>query len=328
MVDLEVEVKSARLNWNNRCWRLQFAGIKHGKFDSLVLGILLPWSVQLYDCLDPEALVTCSVGLRNDVVGRSLVFHAEKGMEDPKVAWKQVLLPKLLTIASLKDEWDVTSNVFESISAGPTRAESAYTDPRDQFRHMTPALRGEHFGRLSRLHDRSLVPLVYTSAALPGMTRTGWGKRGAGNSEYDYTRTCTTSCRQYRVEVKSARMSWNRGRSQWIVRFQNVKPAFFDDLVLVVHLPWCVQIWEASKSCIQSRLETNGKSSEVCGFNLCLYASTRFCVLEEAWQESILPKLRGLACLSACYDWGHPMLAEAACMSGLTAVTQEQRNRQ
>ena len=177
--------------------------------------------------------------------------------------------------------------------------------------------RGDFFTCLCRLHDKARDLWEGILDALPGMSagEVQQQKRGKNNTQYDYLRLDWSSCgglRLRRVEVKSARMSWSKQSSCWCIVFQAVKPMFFDNLLLVVYLPWGVELWEAAKADIVPRLCTNGRSTKTVGRRLQLYASKKFSTLEEAWHCGVKPKLCELATLKSPFHWGHPLLGEAA----------------
>ena len=325
---LKVEVKSAHLTpiSPHETWRLRFMSIKVGKFDVLILGVLLPGRIQLWECTNPAAIRMTSDGKRSSVRGRNIVLEARRRTRRLSVAWNQTILPKLREIANLKYEWDVASEEFKSLSPllpALSKAEQAYTDPLDFLKHLNIAKRGHFFACLCRLHDESQDSWEVILDPLPGMTSRELKqrkRRKKSNAKYDYLRLNWSSCGGLclrRVEVKSARMSWNGRDSCWRMIFAAVKPNFFDDLLLAIYLPWGVELWEVAKADVLPRLYTCGRSTKTAGKKLELYASKKFSTLEEAWHCGIKPKLCELATLKSPFHWGRPLLDEAARRSGI-----------
>ena len=112
--------------------------------------------------------------------------------------------------------------------------------------------------------------------------------------------------------MKSARMSWQSSQLRWRRAFREIKPALFDDLILVVHLPWVVQVWEANLTKALPFLHTVGKFTQTDGWSLELASSNQFRRLEEAWKLGFKPKLQKVAALTSSHRWGDCLLEEAA----------------
>ena len=314
---MQVEVKSSRLCMlpQRRC-HLVFSGIKLGKFDSLVLGVLNPWAVQIWECKDPASLPLSSKGRISSVNGHTLVIGSSSGKPNPEDAWEEDIFPKLSEVATLMKCWDVGNEMFKSYwLAPPSRTELAYTDPQDPFRQMTHVRRGACFAYLSRLCDNSRKLYVSTLDAAPGMTATcSTKKRSRGNSEYDYARCLGTLCGSIclrKVEVKSARVSWQRALCKWRLEISQIKPALFDDLVLMVYLPSGVEMWEVNLAQVLPRMRSQKPYAKIKGKTFIVYADKSESELGDAWEDGIKPKLGEVATLTTALKWGEPLLAEA-----------------
>ena len=238
----QVEVKSARLTWNRylQRWELRFLSIKVDKLDVLILGVLLPDVIQLWECMDPRRLKMVSDGKCTTARGRKIYYTASKGLKEWQVAWQQDVLPKLQRCAALKHQWEIESEEFKSLLLPlPSRSEQAYVDCGDVLSGLPIALRGKSIANLCRLCDDSDEAWEGTLEALPGTTYNGQKKRGQANSEHDYMRRVWSRFKQFhylrRVEVKGARLSWSTTYNRWLLRFTHIKPHLFDDLILGVH---------------------------------------------------------------------------------------------
>ena len=312
-----MEVKSARLIWDscNKHWQLRFKGIKHGKFDVLVLGVLLPAAVQLWEYKDTVPPRTRTWGRSTSVEGGVLDRIAGKG-KDLSAAWNGTFMSWLQSIAELRDEWSTTSEVVKNVSLSllsPT--DHAYIHPLDMIGNMPNVQRGSFCSCLSRLRDDCDASWEATRDSWPGLTYKGQRRRGQNNAKNDYVRLVgSPSGEAYfrRVEVKSARVSWNKVRCHWQLVFHGIKPDFFDDLVLAVYLPWGVQLWEAMPLSVLPRLARQGKFTETRGYCLSIHAGIQHPDLESAWQLSIKPKLLEMACERSSCHWSHPLLEKAA----------------
>lgn len=95
-----------------------------------------------------------------------------------------------------------------------------------------------------------------------------------------------------RIEVKSSCMQWDDGNFRWRVRFQRVRFDYFDRLLLALHTPEGIHIFQHAA---RAGASTSGKSTSVTG-SIIQFAGP---VREESWSialASILSKLKAKGC--------------------------------
>eukprot|EP00971_Amphidinium_carterae_P122775 2430499-Amphidinium_carterae.1 len=121
-------------------------------------------------------------------------------------------------------------------------------------------------------------------------------------AEYDYTIRCAEDGLRLKVEVKSARLSWDKGVRRWSVNFQGVKLDQLDVLVLGVLLPSGAQLWEYD--CSQARyLYGTGKKEDSTGKKVQISGSLNTTDILASWGMHIRPKLATTAALQAEFTW-------------------------
>ena len=93
-------------------------------------------------------------------------------------------------------------------------------------------------------------------------------KRGAGKEEYDFgVRVTDGSGSITKVEVKSARLSFNTNKQQWMVQFLDVKPDKSDMVLLVLEGLESVRVYKWRGG----NVSANGKSTAATGVTIVVY---------------------------------------------------------
>lgn len=113
------------------------------------------------------------------------------------------------------------------------------------FSHLGVFSKAAATVQMSRLIDES-NGFGTRDASLPGTDING-RTLPLTNAKYDYDRLILDGVhvgKMQRVEVKCAKPRWAKQQKCWTVRFMSVKFGNFDNLVLIAHLPWCIEVWE------------------------------------------------------------------------------------
>eukprot|EP00971_Amphidinium_carterae_P247007 4905412-Amphidinium_carterae.1 len=182
-----------------------------------------------------------------DVRGATLdVCGCCKKVESLEEAWESKIRPSLSAIA---DHWATVSwthclwsSEWIASLCGPTRADHWYTHPDDPFRAMHDSKRGFALQLLSELYDGSEYTGYEVTAAL--LRTSAFGQL---HKDHDYrrkSRKLGSACLFRSVEVKSARLQCRESCTHWRLEFVGIKPDCHEDLVLVVYLPWGIEIWD------------------------------------------------------------------------------------
>lgn len=130
---------------------------------------------------------------------------------------------------------------------------------------------------------------------------------GPESGPYDWRRLSGGVAR--RVEAKSSKVHHDQRSGRWELRFCNVDFAKFDDLLLVVYLPWCLELWEYDVS-LRARTATCGKRTDIRGHSIAVVAICRGGVLVDVWHTALRPRLVECASFVRNMPWNDPLISE------------------
>eukprot|EP00413_Alexandrium_margalefii_P042092 CAMPEP_0204589220 /NCGR_PEP_ID=MMETSP0661-20131031/49076_1 /ASSEMBLY_ACC=CAM_ASM_000606 /TAXON_ID=109239 /ORGANISM="Alexandrium margalefi, Strain AMGDE01CS-322" /LENGTH=349 /DNA_ID=CAMNT_0051599127 /DNA_START=190 /DNA_END=1236 /DNA_ORIENTATION=+ len=301
-----VEAKYARMTWvkTNPCWLLRFGRVKFEEFDVLLLIVYAPWGLELWQYDLGSLIGVSTVGKATSCHGHQIKFYGRFKELCLLASWSQKIRPRL--------EQGAQHVVTLSWSHPLIDASWLQVDAGTREYASTPFFncsgRGLVFERIARAYDAE-----YRHFALdvpqPG-ERVDGRLRGPSSEACDWLRTHQHGVRLIktrRVETKSARITWNRTRKEWVLMFTAVKVAEFDDLVLIVYAPWGLELWDYN---IEARvgLCSHGKATAVTGQNIFIYGKRGEYDLRKSWESKIAQRLQKAASQVAALTWDHPLV--------------------
>ena len=268
----KVEVKSSRMVWSTRgsCWLVRFNNIKlpfgrrlQASFDDLYCVILSPKGLHL---VQHDLCTRVSMnGHGTEAFGYRVVVCAS--VQD--ASWEEALSTvqrKLCQEGSCK-------LVVESGFSDPDLLELLAGDqdstcaPRSashliQMPHLSApkrALRIQQMGlEIDRiLHPRSHFRLLMNKAVDLSV------RRNTSNAPVDWVRD------KVKVEIKSAKLRWDKANRRWGCSFLGIKPSCFDELWLAIISPLHLRFYRC-RTPDRLRLGSHGKATEVNGFQIAL----------------------------------------------------------
>eukprot|EP00928_Gymnodinium_smaydae_P039324 TRINITY_DN26884_c0_g2_i1.p1 TRINITY_DN26884_c0_g2~~TRINITY_DN26884_c0_g2_i1.p1 ORF type:complete len:365 (-),score=15.53 TRINITY_DN26884_c0_g2_i1:302-1396(-) len=173
------------------------------------------------------------------------------------------------------------------------------------FSDMSPSRRATIFEDVAKQIDRDRN--IYTiREATPGMDKTG-NRLGRNRLPYDWLRT--NGKVERRVEAKSCSSTWDNVWKRWRVCFMSVQFSKFDDLVLVVYLPWGLELWEYDVANSSGRT-TQGVRTSVHGQRIQFYGQCHERCLHESFRKHIRPRLQNAASHIVSLGWQHDLLQD------------------
>eukprot|EP00971_Amphidinium_carterae_P149241 2959039-Amphidinium_carterae.1 len=214
------------------------------KHDALILGVVSPWALEFLEYNWEAAVGLSAQGKRTALIGSEICLHAPRGVGCEEEAWEHRLRQKFQCLGTQVASYHWSHEMWRRADithhmTNRSRADMAYCDEHDPCRNMHAGTRGNCLAAFCRWYDVSLGG-YFVAAALPSTAVNG-SQLGCNQRPHDYTRAAHGEPLR-RVEVKSARLCWTRSR--WDLRFQGLKLDSFDDLLLVVYLPWGLEVLE------------------------------------------------------------------------------------
>lgn len=314
MDDRKVEVKSSRMFWNSQrnCWVVRFCNIKlafgrrrQASFDDLYCVIMSPKGLQL---VKHDLCTRISTnGHGTEPFGHRVSVNAS--VQD--ASWEEALATvqrKLCQEGSCElvvesrfsdpDLRELLSRAHDSAhasrSAYHTCAMRGLSAPKRALRIQQMALEVDTI-----LHPTSHFRLLGKEAAGAVV------KRNTSNAPVDWIRD------KVGVEIKNAKLVWNKAYKHWICSFCGIKPSCFDELWLAVNSPFDLRFY-VCRSTDKLQLGSHGQATEVNGFQLG-FAGPHW---EEDYVEALLvieAKMISRGCkLVAAVQWDRPNLKAAS----------------
>ena len=88
----------------------------------------------------------------------------------------------------------------------------------------------------------------------------------------------------------------------WLLQFGRVKFDLHDDLRLVIHLPWGIELWEYDLM-RKGYAHTQGKTTETHGYRIAIFSARYLECVKEAWGRHIRRKLEDCGECVAILSW-------------------------
>ena len=305
-----VEVKSSRLLWNTRssCWLVRFNNIKlpfgerlQASFDDLYCVIMSPKGLQLVQH-DLYTHVSKN-GHGTAAFGHGVFVNAS--VQD--ASWEEALR----TVQSKLCKAGSCKLVGENRFSDPGLHELLERDkdstlPSRSAYHSIPMFglsagrRALRIQQMGLAIDAILHPTSHFSL-LSGEAAGTAPKRSTANAPVDWIRD------KAGVEIKNAKLVWNKAKKSWGCSFSGIKPSRFDELWLAVNSPFDLRFY-ICHSCDRLQLVSHGQATEVNGFQLG-FAGPHW---EEDWVKALLvieAKMISSGCeLVATMQWDRPDL--------------------
>ena len=234
-----VEIKSSQLQWDSgtRCWKFQFRGVKLERFAELYLVLFSPQWLHLVKHDLKTGVSSTGVLMENGGCKITIYGGQNKGWPDAldrtleKLCWHgncTLLRRNCLNDSAIAElcahNSDWTSQFYIGLPLGS----------------MSPQLRG--------LRVQSIVfeicKLLFSNsdfAELSYERACSGRRRGSNSASCDFLRD------EQRIEVKHSQLRFGTG-IRWHCSFANVKQSCFDVLLLTIHSPQGLDIFEHNGS--------------------------------------------------------------------------------
>ena len=264
------EVKSSQLRWHKTRWRFLFSGVKFphlmswntsdSSFEDLYLVLFSPKWLHLVKH-DLQTGIS-RAGLKTEFAGYQIGINGST----KSLCWEeslQTILDKLCTQGgcSLIAKTDISETRILDM-CNKHEGFGSWFYHRKPFGSMSFQLRGVRVQRIvweidKLLHSRSFFEHCSNEHTCSGSIR------GQHNASVDWIRD------GQRVEAKSAQLSFNKAKQNWLCAFHWIKHDCFDELLLAIYSPRGLDVFKHDGF---FGLSTSGIATETCGKSIFVHA--------------------------------------------------------